>query len=99
MYSVEPSTRLWAQASGGSVSWLICLYSSWYCSVVMSFFGRVHSALAWFTRSHSSVSTISPPLPSSPSFHSTLRIRIGREIWSEYLLMMDLSFHVDRYSL
>ena len=34
----------------------------------------------------------------SPSFHSSLRIRMGSEMWSEYLPMMDLSFQVDRYS-
>ena len=35
---------------------------------------------------------------SSPSFHSSLRMRMGKEMWSEYLLMTDLSFQALRYS-
>ena len=58
----------------------------------MSFLARVHSALAWLTVSHSPVVTIAPGWSFSPSFHSSLSIWIGREMWSEYLPMMLLSF-------
>ena len=62
----------------------------------MSFLGRVHKAVAWFTVSHSPVATISPGWSFSPSFHSSLGMRMGSEMWSEYLLMMPLSFQAFR---
>ncbi len=65
----------------------------------MSFLGRVHSALALFTVSHSPVFTIPPGSPSfSDSFHSSFSIRMGRLMWSEYLAMICLSFQAFRYS-
>jgi hypothetical protein len=73
----------------------------------MSFLGRVHSAVAWFTVSHSPVLTMPPGwrppfssdgLISSPSFHSSFSIRMGRLMWSEYLLTMSLSFQALAYS-
>ncbi len=63
----------------------------------MSFFARVHRALALFTVSHSPVFTISPGSPSlSDSFHSSCSIRMGRLMWSEYLAMTCLSFQAFR---
>ncbi len=62
----------------------------------MSFLGRVQRALALLTVSHSPVVTISPGWSFSPSFHSSLSIWIGREIWSEYLPMMLLIFQAFR---
>ena len=64
----------------------------------MSFLGRLQRALALLTGSHSPVLTIAPPLLSSPSFHSSFSMRIGSEMWSEYLPMIDLSFQALRYS-
>ncbi|MNT05970.1 hypothetical protein D3C72_1406180 [compost metagenome] len=64
----------------------------------MSFLGRLHRALALFTVSHSPVFTMSPGWSFSPSFHSSFSIRMGREMWSEYLAMTCLSFQALRYS-
>jgi len=61
----------------------------------MSFLERVQSALAELTASHSSCSTDSPFSAS----HSSLRIRMGRLMWSEYLEMICLSFQRLRYSV
>ena len=60
----------------------------------MSLLLRVHSAAALLTVSHSSLTTC---FLASAS-HSSFFIRMGREMWSEYLLMMDFSFQVDRNS-
>ena len=60
----------------------------------MSLLLRVHSAAALFTGSHSSVVTCS----FFSSSHFCLGIRIGSEMWSEYLLMIDFSFQALRNS-
>ena len=60
----------------------------------MSDFGRAHSALAWLTVSNSSLTTVS----FFSSSHSSFFITIGSEMWSEYLRMMDFSFHADSSS-
>ncbi len=60
----------------------------------MSLLARVHSALAWLTLSHSSVRLYALVSASQTS----LGMRIGSEIWSEYLRMMSLIFHADRKS-
>ena len=65
-----------------------------YCSSVISFFGRVHSALAWLTVSSSSFVTYSL----FSSSHSSFFIRIGSEMWSEYFWMIDFSRCADRSS-
>ena len=55
---------------------------------------RAHSALAEFTASHSACCTYSLFSAS----HSSFCIRIGRLMWSEYLVISDLSFQWLRYS-
>ena len=60
----------------------------------MSLLPRVHSAAALFTVSHSSFSTCSFFSLS----HSSFFIRMGSEMWSEYLLTIDFSFQVERNS-
>ncbi len=60
----------------------------------MSLLLRVHSAAALLTVSHSSLSTCSFFSLS----HSSFFIRIGSEMWSEYLPTMDFSFQVERNS-
>ena len=60
----------------------------------MSLLARDHSAAALFTVSHSSLSTCSFFSLS----HSSFFIRMGSEMWSEYLLMIDFSFQVERNS-
>ncbi len=60
----------------------------------MSLLLRVHSAAALFTGSHSSVVTCS----FFSSSQVCLGIRIGSEMWSEYLLMIDFSFQALRNS-
>jgi hypothetical protein len=61
----------------------------------MSFLGRVHSAEAELTASHSSFCTYSLFSAS----HSSFCIRMGRLMWSEYLPMICLSFQWLRYSV
>ena len=67
----------------------------------MSFLARAQMALALLTVSHSPVLTMPPGwrppfssdgLISSPSFHSSFSIWMGKLMWSEYLLMMPLTF-------
>ena len=60
-----------------------------YCSSESSDFERVQSALAWLTVSHSGA---------SPSFAPSFAIRIGSEMWSEYLRTIERSRHPDSSS-
>jgi hypothetical protein len=60
----------------------------------MSDFERAHRAEAWLTVSNSSEITVS----FFSSSHSSFFITIGSEMWSEYLRMIDFSFHDDSSS-
>ena len=60
----------------------------------MSLLARVQSAAALLTVSHSSFRTVS----AFSAIHSSFFIRIGSEIWSEYLPIIDFNFQVLRNS-